>query len=64
MNRKLKAQFKYANKIGADYVITIGDEEVSSKIYTLKNMKTSKEESYVESDLINILKGENNEFKK
>ncbi len=37
--RSLKAQMKYANKLGAKYVIVLGDKEVEEKIATLKNMK-------------------------
>lgn len=38
-NRSLKAQMKYANKINARYTITLGEDEISSKIVTLKNMQ-------------------------
>lgn len=38
--RSLKAQFKYANKIGAKYVITIGEDEITKKIIQIKGMKT------------------------
>lgn len=41
--RSLKAQFKYADKIGAMYVITIGDNEVETKMAKIKNMKTGEE---------------------
>lgn len=41
--RSLKAQFKYADKIGALYVITIGDDEVDTKLAKIKNMKTGEE---------------------
>lgn len=41
--RSLKAQMKYANKLGAKYVIVLGDKEVEEKIATLKNMKDGEE---------------------
>lgn len=41
--RSLKAQMKYANKLGAQYVIVLGDKEVEEKIATLKNMKDGEE---------------------
>lgn len=41
--RSLKAQFKYADKIGATFVITIGDEEVETKKAVMKNMRTGEE---------------------
>ena len=41
--KSIKAQFKYADKIEAEYVITIGEEEINSKKANLKNMKTGEE---------------------
>ncbi len=38
--RGLKAQMKYANKIGAKYTIVIGDNEIESGKAELKNMQT------------------------
>lgn len=38
--KSINAQFKYANKIGAEYVITIGETELDSKKAEIKNMKT------------------------
>lgn len=42
----LNAQFKYANKIGAKYVITLGDDEIKNKVGKIKNMETGEEEEY------------------
>ncbi len=39
-NRGIKAQMKYANKIGAEYVVVIGDNELESGTVELKNMET------------------------
>ncbi len=36
--RSFKSQFKYADKIGAEYVIAIGDNELDSGIVTAKKM--------------------------
>lgn len=36
--KSINAQFKYANKIGAKYVITIGDDELSKNEAGIKNM--------------------------
>ncbi|SEF92373.1 histidyl-tRNA synthetase [Caloramator fervidus] len=55
MNKSLKAQMKYANKIGAKYVIVLGDEEIDSNKARLKEMETGKEEDIVLSDLYKIL---------
>jgi histidyl-tRNA synthetase len=44
MGRNLGKQFNYANSIGAKHVIVVGPEEIKSKKFTVKNMKTGKEE--------------------
>lgn len=54
--RSLKAQFKYADKIGAMYVITIGDDEVETKTAKIKNMRTG-EEKEVSLDPTSIITG-------
>lgn len=41
--KSIKAQFKYADKIGAKFVLTIGDNEISKMEGTLKNMQTGEE---------------------
>ena len=51
MERSLKAQFKYADKKNAEYVITIGDDEVTSGKGMLKNM-ASGEQTEIELDKI------------
>ena len=38
--RGLKAQMKYANKIGSAYTIVLGDDELAKGEAELKNMKT------------------------
>lgn len=38
MNRSLKAQMKYADKIGARYVVVIGDDELAAGEVVVKNM--------------------------
>ena len=37
--RGIKAQFKYADKIKAKYVVVIGDNEIESGVVSLKNMQ-------------------------
>lgn len=41
--RGLRAQMKYANKLGAKYTIVLGDDEVESGIAKLKNMESGEE---------------------
>ena len=43
-NNKLKKQLQYANNNKIPYVIIVGEEEIESKEYTLKNMNTGKQE--------------------
>ncbi|KXG76989.1 histidine--tRNA ligase [Thermotalea metallivorans] len=52
MNRSLKAQFKYADKLNASYTIVIGEDELEKDAVALKNMKTGDQ---VEIKLSNIL---------
>jgi len=44
MKRNLGNQFKYANKIGAKKVIVLGENEIKSKIYSVKYMNSGKED--------------------
>ena len=43
-NPKLKKQLQYANNNYIPYVIIIGEDEVTSKLYTLKDMETGSQE--------------------
>lgn len=54
--RSLKAQMKYANKIGAKYSIVIGEDEAKSNSAILKNMNTKTETNVSLSNADDILK--------
>lgn len=41
--RSVKAQMKFANKIGARYAVILGESELETKTLTLKNMETKEE---------------------
>ncbi|MCT4621469.1 MAG: histidine--tRNA ligase [Marinisporobacter sp.] len=56
LNRSLKAQFKYANKMNASYTIVIGDDELDKDVVTLKNMQNSEQTEIQLSNIINELK--------
>ena len=43
-NKKLKAKFKYADKLEIPYVIVVGEDEINANEVTLKNMKTGEEQ--------------------
>jgi len=38
--KSLKSQMRVANKHGARYAVILGEEELSRKMLTLRNMKT------------------------
>lgn len=55
--RSLKAQFKYADKNNAKFVLTLGDDEVEAKKARIKNMQNG-EEVEIElraNDIINVI---------
>ncbi|MBR3816776.1 MAG: histidine--tRNA ligase [Clostridia bacterium] len=58
VGRSVKAQMKYANKIGAKFTVVIGDSELESGIVRLKNMESGEEQELslasFESDILNI----------
>lgn len=58
MSRSLKAQFKYADKLGAEYVAVIGSDELSENEITVKNMASGKSERIKINDLYAYLKKE------
>ena len=43
MDRSVKAQMKFANKIGAEYTVILGADEISSGKAVIKNMETHEE---------------------
>ena len=43
-DKKVKAKFKYADKLEIPYTVVIGDDEVESGCYSLKNMMTGEQE--------------------
>ena len=44
MNRSIKAQFKYADKLGAKFVAVIGGNELAEGVMNVKNMSTGESE--------------------
>jgi histidyl-tRNA synthetase len=45
MEKSLKAQMKYADKLGVDYVGVLGSDEIERGEITLKNMKTGEQKN-------------------
>lgn len=56
MNRSLKAQMKYADKIGANFVVVLGDNEIESDKAFLKNMKTGEQKEVSLDTILRRLK--------
>ena len=54
MDRSVKAQMKYANKIGALYTVIIGEDEITKNQASVKNMETG-ESTQVNLEKINEL---------
>ncbi len=52
MDRSLKAQFKYANKLGAEYTVVIGEDELVQGIAKVKSMKDGIENSVAIGELV------------
>lgn len=57
VGRSVKAQMKYANKIGAAYSVILGDNEIDNDLVKLKNMETGEEEEVKVSALFDIMTG-------
>ena len=55
-NKKIKAKFKYADRLNIPYVIVIGEDEIKTKKLTIKNMKTGEQQHLELEDIITMLK--------
>ncbi len=53
---KMKKQLRYADQKGIRFVMLIGDKEMESGSYTLKNMKTGEQDTYRLEEIINQIK--------
>ena len=56
MERSFKAQFKYANKLGARYTVALGDEELLADVVKVKNMADGTETEVRLSELASWFK--------
>lgn len=50
-HKKLKAKFKYADKLEIPYVIIIGEDEINQNKFKLKDMKTGEEKEIAFNDI-------------
>ena len=55
-NKKIKAKFKYADRLAIPYVIVIGEDEIANNIVTLKNMQTGEQETLKIEEVIKKIK--------
>lgn len=54
--RGLRAQFKYADKLGVNYVVVLGEDEVSNGVVKLRDMKSGDEVEIPVADAPDALK--------
>jgi histidyl-tRNA synthetase len=55
LNRSIKAQMKYANKMGAKYSIIIGDNELEEGKVNIKNMDAGEQEEVAINDIVEYM---------
>ena len=55
-NKKIKAKFKYADRLNVPYVIVIGEDEIKSGLLTIKNMNEGTQEQLEIEKIIEKLK--------
>ncbi|HKP13596.1 MAG TPA: His/Gly/Thr/Pro-type tRNA ligase C-terminal domain-containing protein, partial [Blastocatellia bacterium] len=55
-NRKLKKSLAVANTLAARYALIVGDDEIQSGSYVLRDMTTGEQQKLEESQLIDTLK--------
>jgi histidyl-tRNA synthetase len=51
-DRSLKAQMRRADKLGASYVLIVGDQELEKEAAVLRDMKTKSQERVPMQDLV------------
>ena len=54
--RSMKAQFKYANKLGVKKVIVIAGDEIEKGVVKLRDMTNSTEEEIARGEIVAVLK--------
>lgn len=54
-NRGIKAQMKYANKIGAKFTVVLGDDEIASGKARLRDMEEGTEKEFLVDEIVDEL---------
>ena len=55
-DKKIKAKFKYADRLGIPYVAVIGDDEIANNTIALKNMQNGKQADLTPDEVIEKIK--------
>lgn len=55
-DKKIKAKFKYADRLKIPYVIVVGEDEIANNVVTLKNMQTGEQETLTIEEAIKKIK--------
>lgn len=58
MGRSLKAQMKYADKMGINFIVVLGDDEIDNNKAVLKNMKTGEQKDISVDSIIDRMKNQ------
>lgn len=56
MDRSVKAQMKYANKLGARYTVVIGENEMNEGLARMKNMETGEQTEVALDEIASFIK--------
>lgn len=56
LDRSVKAQFKYSNKVNSTYTLVIGEDEINKDVVSIKSMKNGDQEEIQLSNLVNKMK--------
>lgn len=54
-DKKIKAKFKYADKLNIPFAVVIGDDEIANDKVTLKNMTTGEQKTLTIEETINMI---------
>ena len=55
-DKKMKNQFKYADKLNIPYVIVVGEDEIKTGKYTIKDMRKGEQEQLYIDEIVKLLK--------
>ena len=56
MDRSVKAQMKYANKIGAKNTVVLGSDELEKRVAVVKNMDTHEQTEVALDEIAGLFK--------